>query len=48
MNELTVWDAALSSGCFKTFSDRLLHLLRVDLIKDAEGGYSAAAEEDKR
>ena len=32
MNELTVWDAALSAGCVKTFADRCSRLLLVDVI----------------
>ena len=32
MNELTVWDAALSAGCVETFVDRSSSLPRVDVI----------------
>ena len=32
MNELTVWDAAVSAGCVKTFADRRSRFLCVDVI----------------
>ena len=31
VNELTVWDAALSVGCVETLDDRRSRLLRVDV-----------------
>ena len=47
MNELTVWNAALSARCVKTFADKRSCFLHVDVIEEAEAGDSAADEEDK-
>ena len=47
MNELTVWNAAPSARCVKTFADKRLCYLQVDVIEEAEAGDSATDEEDK-